>query len=376
MVCGVHHTMALSAGTTKWFGTGYNLDGHLGLGDGTAFSWGGGISKNTLTPLTGDWSQMVCGGYHTMALSAGTTKWFGVGDNIYGQLGLGDNTNKYTPTHRYTLTPLTGNWSQMVCGGDHTMALSAGTTKWFGTGENLDGQLGLGDTTNRNTLTPLTGNWSQMVCGVHHTMALSAGTTKWFGAGRNNYSGQLGLGDFTNRNTLTPLTGNWSQMVCGGYHTMALSAGTTKWFGTGENAYGRLGLGDTTNRNTLTPLTGNWSQMVCGWEYTMALSAGTTKWFGTGLNYQGQLGLGDTTNRNTLTPLTGNWSQMVCGGFHTMAISISSNLFTLSTYKTHQYTQSVGLSSGLFLPVSVNGTFYKIPLFYYGGTTITSVVIS
>jgi alpha-tubulin suppressor-like RCC1 family protein len=157
---------------------------------------------------------------------------------------------------------------------------------------------------------------------------------------------------------------------------MALSAGTTKWFGTGQNANGQLGLGYYSNRNTLTPLTGNWSQMVCGLFHTMALSAGTTKWFGTGGNLEGQLGLGDNAGRNTLIPLTGNWSQMVCGGYHTMAISISSNLFTLSTYKTHQYTQSVGLSSGLFLPVSVNGTFYKIPLFYYGGTTITSVVIS
>jgi alpha-tubulin suppressor-like RCC1 family protein len=220
----------------------------------------------------------------------------------------------------------------MVCGGDHTMALSAGTTKWFGTGENLDGQLGLGDTTNRNTLTPLTGNWSQMVCGVHHTMALSAGTTKWFGAGRNNYSGQLGLGDFTNRNTLTPLTGNWSQMVCGGYHTMALSAGTTKWFGTGLNNDGQLGLGNYTDRNTLTPLdtwrSDNWSQMVCGGYYTMALSAGTTKWFGAGDDDYGQLGFGIAGvypyyggRWHTFTPLTGNWSQMVCGGNHTMALS-------------------------------------------------------
>ena len=153
----------------------------------------------------------------------GTTKWFGTGDNDAGALGLGDNSS------RNVLTPLTGNWSQMVCGGDFgddfTMALSAGTTKWFGTGYNGWGQLGLGDNSDRNVLTPLTGNWSQMVCGVNQTMAQSADTTKWFGTGRNS-EGPLGLGDNSNRNALTPLTGNWYQMACGYAHTMAMSATT------------------------------------------------------------------------------------------------------------------------------------------------------
>ena len=202
----------------------------------------------------------------------GTTKWFGTGDNGNGALGLGDNSN------RNVFTSLTGNWSQMACGGDFgddfTMALSAGTTKWFGTGFNGFGQLGLGDSSSRNVLTPLTGNWSQMVCGGDFTMALSADTTKWFSTGRNT-TGQLGLGDNSDRNVLTPLTGDWSQMVCGRRHTMALSAGTTKWFGTGWNAEGQLGLGDNSNRNAFTPLTGDWYQMSCGRAHTMAMSATT-----------------------------------------------------------------------------------------------------
>jgi hypothetical protein len=64
----------------------------------------------------------------------------------------------------------------MVCGANQTMAQSADTTKWFGTGRNTFGQLGLGDNSNRNALTPLTGNWYQMACGSAHTMAMSATT--------------------------------------------------------------------------------------------------------------------------------------------------------------------------------------------------------
>ena len=263
---------------------------------------------------------------YTTIIPAAPAFFYGTGLN-YGQLGLGD----FSP--RNVFTPLTGNWSQMICGTYHTMALSADTTQWFGTGVNGSGQLGLGDQDDRNVFTPLTGNWSQMVSGPGciHTMALSAGTTKWFGTGFNLY-GQLGLGNNSNKNVFTPLTGNWSQMACSANYTMALSAGTTKWFGVGFNTYGTLGLGDNSDRNAFTPLTGNWSQMICGTYHTVALSAGTDKWFSTGYNTDGQLGLGDNSNRNAFTALTGNWPQMACGGSHTMALGVSSTEFsTLST---------------------------------------------
>jgi alpha-tubulin suppressor-like RCC1 family protein len=325
MVGGLVHAMALSAGTTKWFGTGSDGYGQLGLGNNPGYNTYGGssVKYNTFTALTGDWSQMACGKVFTMALSAGTNKLFSTGYNEYGQLGIGTSDVFGSQNVNLFTTPLTGNWSQVVCGFIHTMALSAGTTRWFGTGFNGVGALGLGDNSDRNVFTPLTGNWSQMVCGDSFTMAQSAGTTRWFGTGSNPF-GALGLGDESDRNAFTPLTGNWSQMVCGGYHTMALSAGTTRWFGTGRNGVGALGLGDNSDRNVFTPLTGNWSQMVCGGNHTIALSAGTTKWFSTGYNNSGELGLGDNSDRNAFTPLTGDWSQMTSGYSSTMALSISS----------------------------------------------------
>jgi alpha-tubulin suppressor-like RCC1 family protein len=106
------------------------------------------------------------------------------------------------------------------------MALSADTTKWFGTGCNADGQLGLGNLVDKNTFTQLTGNWSQVICGGSHNMALSADTTKWFATG-NNFNGQLGIGNPLvvgyRFNTFTALTGNWSQVICCSSLTMAFS---------------------------------------------------------------------------------------------------------------------------------------------------------
>jgi hypothetical protein len=226
VACGTNHTMALSAGTTALFSTGSNSVGQLGFSNT-------GVNKNTFTQVlgtgvnpsaVGNWSQVTCGYNYTMAQSAGTTRWFGTGDCAYGQLGVGMYGAGYALASFYQAQ---GNWSQMVCGESHTMAQSAGTNTWFGVGRNSEGQLGLGrfDTGGNiyynNTFTQLTGDWSQMVCGQYHTMALSAGTNnKWFGTGYNT-SGQLGLGNTTNGNTFTALTGSWLQMSCGGTFTMA-----------------------------------------------------------------------------------------------------------------------------------------------------------
>ena len=326
MSCGIGHTLARSAGTTKWFGVGSDGYGQLGLGNNPGYNTygGSGVKYNTLTALTGNWSQMACGGFFTMALSAGTNKLFSTGSNSDGQLGIGTSDTFDSQNMNLFTTPLTGNWSQVVCGRSFAMAMSAGTTKWFGTGANGYGALGLGDTVNRTVFTALTGNWSQMDCGDGFTMALSAGTNKLFGTGFNYY-GQLGLGNNgfgTEKTTFTQLTGDWSQVVCGinGY-AMALSAGTTKWFGTGNNTSGQLGLSNITERNVFTPLTGNWSQMVCGESHTMALSAGTVKWFATGRNTSGQLGLSNFASTSAFTLIPGNWSYMARGADYTMALS-------------------------------------------------------
>jgi alpha-tubulin suppressor-like RCC1 family protein len=321
-------TFALSAGTTKLFSTGVNDVGQLGIG-----TTGGSI--NAFTALTGDWSYMVCGNSHTMAQSAGTNKWFAVGDGGSGQLGLGPgygNPNLFTA--------LTGSWSNMVCGDYFTMALSADTTKWFGTGTNYWGQLALGDAIpgpGYSVFTPLTGNWSQMVCGSNHTMALSAGTTKWYATGYNN-RGQLGLNDNSNRNVFTPLTGDWLQMSCGPYRTMALSASNTKMFAVGYNQYGELGVSVTpgSDTNTFSQVDGDWSQVFCGYNHTLALSAGTNRLLGCGRNLQYQLGIPTGINQTSFTLPTDptnfspsqvalrttSWSQVYAGYENSFAIPL------------------------------------------------------
>jgi hypothetical protein len=165
-------------------------------------------------------------------------------------------------------------------------------------------------------------------------MALSAGTNKWFGAGDNS-SGQLGIGNTSSTGTFqTALTGYWSQVSAGQSHTMALSAGTNALYATGRNANGALGLGDNISKTSFAACTGVWSDVVCVGNSTMALSAGTNKWFGTGSNFDGELGIGNTSSTNAFVALTGNWSQMACGQSYTMALSTVIVGFALSAVAT------------------------------------------
>jgi hypothetical protein len=94
----------------------------------------------------------------------------------------------------------------------------------FAFGYNNSGQLGLGDTTNRNTPTRVGSatNWASVACGFYHTIAINT-SGELYACGYNNY-GQLGLGDTTNRNTPTRVGSatNWASVTCGGAYTLAI----------------------------------------------------------------------------------------------------------------------------------------------------------
>ena len=298
--CGYDHTFILKNDGTLW-GYGNNLYGQLGLGDKTNRT-----AFTQTTTNTDDIKQIYCGEYYTFILKNDGTLW-GCGRNNEGQLGLGD-TN-----YRTTFTQVTTNADDVksvCCGAYHTLILKNDGTLW-GCGYNEQGQLGLGDNTNRNTFTQVTtnaDNVKSVYCGYYHTLILKNDGTLW-GCGNNQY-GQLGLGDGGNRYTFTQITTNADDIksvYCGGYHTLILKNDGTLW-GCGYNGYGNLGLGDTTNRNTFTQVTTNADDIkeICFGNYhTIMLKNNGTLW-GCGWNYCGELGLGDTTSRTTFTQITAN----------------------------------------------------------------------
>ena len=145
--CGFYQTFILKNDGTLW-GCGRNNYGQLGLGDG--------YERTTFTEITtnaDDVKLVDCGKYHTLILKNDGTLW-SCGDNYEGELGLGDTTNRKTFTE---ITTNANDIKLVYCGGYQTFILKNDNTLWS-TGYNEFGQLGLGDKTNKTTFTQITTN--------------------------------------------------------------------------------------------------------------------------------------------------------------------------------------------------------------------------
>ena len=318
------HSLILKNDNTLW-GCGYNYYGNLGLGDIA--------DRKIFTKVTtnaDNIKQVYCGYSHTFILKNDGTLW-GTGNNYSGQLGLGDGHDRYAFTQ---ITTNTDNIKDVYCGGSYTIILKNDGTLW-GCGCNTFGQLGLGDTTNRTTFTQVTtnaDNIKSVCCGSSHTLILKNDGTVW-GCGHNGY-GELGLGNNTNKNTFTQITTNINdikEIYCGGSHTFMLKNDSTLW-GCGYNYNGQLGLGDSDDRYTFTEIAtnaNNIKSICCGSHHTLILKNDGSLW-GTGRNNCSQLGLGDTTDRTIFTQVTtniNNIKEIYCGAHHAFILKNDGTLW-------------------------------------------------
>ena len=298
--CGGNHTFILKNDGTLW-GCGYNDEGQLGLGDKT--------NRTTFTQITTNTDnikEIYCGYSHTIILKNDGTLW-GCGNNGYGQLGLGDGSSRYTFTR---ITTNADNIKSVCCGESHTIILKDDGTLW-GCGNNKFGQLGLGNKTNRTTFTQITTNAGDIKSihgGWEQTLILKNDGTLW-GCGYNSF-GSLGLGNSSHKNTFTRATINADDIKSvyrGVYHTLILKNDGTLW-DCGSNGNGELGLGDTSGRSTFTQITTNADDaktFYCSYYHTFMLKTDGSLWV-CGANGYGQLGLGDTNSRDIFTQVTTN----------------------------------------------------------------------
>ncbi|KAL3066453.1 hypothetical protein OYC64_016412 [Pagothenia borchgrevinki] len=191
-------------------------------------------------------SQVACGSHHSVALTKdGQVYTWGQGSR--GQLGLGERQpSTKSPQHLNSLSavPLV----QVAAGGGQSFALSVSGAV-FSWGSNHCGQLGLGDTTDRHTPTPVhclnLKKTTHISCGKAHTATLTKdGGVFTFGSGEY---GQLGHNSF--RDELRPrlVAELWgakvTKIACGRHHTLVLTDSKRVYsFGCGEQ--GQLGHGE------------------------------------------------------------------------------------------------------------------------------------
>ncbi len=316
---------------------GFNGSGQLGVGDTATRGDGPGEMGNALPTVNlGAGRTAVAlssGGDHTCAIldNAAVKCW---GDNVNGQLGLGDTADRGDNGGEMgdTLPAValgTGRTAVALSSGyTHTCAvLDDATLKCWGS--NSNGKLGIGDITNRGDNGGEMGDSLPAVAlgtgrsvvavssGASHTCAvLDNGSVKCWGF---NTTGALGLGDLQSRGDQSNEMGDnlpavdlgagrsASAMTAGGNFACALLDDATYkcW---GQGASGRLGIGDINNRGDGAGEMGDnlpavdlgqghaVQRVTSGANHSCAiLDDGTVKCWGGNAN--GQLGLGDVTSR-------------------------------------------------------------------------------
>ena len=244
-----------------------------------------------------------------------TTKLWSWGGNGYGELGLGNTTNRSSPVQVGALT----TWSNVFGGTNCSFAIKTDGTLWAW-GLNTSGQLGLGNTTNRSSpvqVGALT-DWSdaKISSRLASTLAVKSNGTLW--AWGSPFNGVLGLGDATNRSSpvqVGTLT-NWAEVSVGRENVLAVKTDGTLW-SWGLNTQGQLGQGNTTSRSSpvqVGALT-TWSKVAAIAGVGLATKTDGTLW-SWGRNNYGQLGQGNLTDRSSpvqVGTLT-NWSKIAGGG--------------------------------------------------------------
>ena len=361
------------------YGTGYNLDGELGLGDN--------INYNTLQLMTSkpaDKTPKYISGGNTcvIVLMTDGTVW-GTGDNSSGQLGLGGGSDLSYNTLQPMLMPPSRLAKYISCADSSTIVLMRDGTVW-GTGYNVDGELGLGDNTNRDTLQLMTSVPAGVVKYISNDyyatyLVMADGTA--YGTGDNG-NGQLCLGagadliyntfqpmlmppgkfasyiankafyinNYSYNTTLVLMTdgtvyqndsngvleplpslaplldaGKIVKNIAGGFvHSLVLMTDGTV-YGIGQNDVGQLGLGNGADLsyNTLqlmdmSGVGGRLAKSISAGDQTLVLMTDNTV-YGTGLNTYGELGLGNFDfSYNTLQPMLNG--DNVIGAFSLMDI--------------------------------------------------------
>ena len=178
-------TFGIASDGTLW-STGDNSKGQLGRGTKVNSYLFRQIGTDT------DWVDVSCGYDFTYAIKS-SGEAYAVGNNEYGQLGIGNTFDQLV----FTKTGFDKNggvtkFRKVSAGTTHAMGLTKNNLM-YGVGYNLYGELGLGDKVFREYFTKIgTDVWSEVSAGSGYTLAIKSDSTLW-GTG-SNYLGVIGLG--------------------------------------------------------------------------------------------------------------------------------------------------------------------------------------
>ena len=234
--CGYKHTLIITTDSNLW-SCGHNNYGQLCLGNNESQLK---LQKTSFSNI----SKISTGSSHSL-FQNDKEEIFACGFNICGECGLGHfNHPQITPS---LILNLPSNIVQFICAYHHSLFLdSEGNV--YSVGENRFGELGLGHETKQNVLSKIPNIPPiKIISCVGASCYLIDFEGNLWTFGLNDY-GQLGHGDKTNINApkvIINILKDIQQISYGsnGYHFIAKNS-QNQLFITGYNHYGQLGPGD------------------------------------------------------------------------------------------------------------------------------------
>ncbi|KAG7982838.1 hypothetical protein I3843_04G073100 [Carya illinoinensis] len=298
VTCGADHTTAYSRTLLEVYSWGWGDFGRLGHGNSSDL-----FTPQPIKALNGlRIKQIACGDSHCLAVTmeGKVQSW---GRNQNGQLGLGTTEDSLVPQKIQAFQEV--SIKMVAAGAEHTAAVTE-DGELYGWGWGRYGNLGLGDRSDRlvpEKVSAIDGEKMIMVaCGWRHTISVSS-SGGLYTYGWSKY-GQLGHGDFEDHLVPHKLEAlhdaNISQISGGWRHTMALTS-DGKLYGWGWNKFGQVGVGDNVDHcspvQVKFPLEQKVIQITCGWRHTLAVTERQNV-FSWGRGTNGQLGHGESVDRN------------------------------------------------------------------------------
>ncbi|MEW6775093.1 MAG: Ig-like domain-containing protein [Bdellovibrionota bacterium] len=308
---GASHTCGIWSGRLYCWGN----NGYGQLGDGTQ------TERPTPSPVGMEdrWSSLSVGDRHTCAIRAGALYCWG--ENTWGQLGDGTTETRYVPTR----VGAGADWSLVATGPDlfqRTCGIRGGALYCWG--YNGSGILGVDDTVQEFFPSPVrigtASGWSSVTLGMYHACGIQGGALYCWGDGG---FGKLGLGDTPPPAHAPVQVGTditWAHVAAGLDHTCGIGGGALYCWG--RNWSGALG--DGTGANQSAPvrigLEADWSWVDGGMAHTCGLRAGDL--FCWGNNQASQLGDGTFKEKSepVAIDLAGDWTQVSAGESHTCGV--------------------------------------------------------
>jgi len=351
---GADVSFALRSDSTLWV-WGTNRNGVFGTGEAAT------TARSSPVQVPGSWSSVGVGQSYAIGIQTNGTLW-GWGFNQTGVLwdAYGIGTARSSPVQMGVNT----NWSKLSVGSLNAAAIDT-SGRLYTWGDNTNGQLGLGDQITRSSPTQVSGSW---------TLISNSTTPSGFGSfafgiksdnslwswGDNTY-GTLGNNSTGTITSPIQLLGTWRYADAGALNGFAIKSDNTLW-GWGTNSNGDLG------QNAIVPTYRSSPVQVAPNNFFSSVTTGlfgtlATRLDGTILgwgadNGRGTLGLGTTIARSSPTQIgTLSWSIVAISLSTTLGITAGDVPGTTGTLK-NLYAWGRNISNGTSVtrssPVQIN----------------------